>query len=177
MWEMAPGGLGGVWARDNTREAIWDAMYRGEVYCTSGTRPTVRVFGGWDFTADEIGKPEWAWVEQDYRRGVPMGGDLVNRPEGKAPTCMVKAVYDPEGAYLDRVQIIKGWLDANGETHEKIVDVAWSGVRRPGRRRRSAARRLKERDLDEYDRRASADRLLGGPRTSTRPSAPSTTCA
>jgi hypothetical protein len=129
MWEMAPGGLGGVWARENTREAIWDAMYRGEVYGTSGTRPTVRVFGGWDFSADEVGNPEWVWVEQGYKRGVPVGGDLSNRPEGRAPTFMVKASYDPEGAYLDRIQIIKGWLDTNGETHEKIVDVAWSGDR------------------------------------------------
>ncbi len=131
MWEMAPGGLGGVWARENTREAIWDAMYRGEVYATSGTRPTVRVFGGWDFAANEIGNPEWVWVAQGYKRGVPMGGDLPNRPEGRAPTFMVKAVYDPDGAYLDRVQIIKGWLDGKGETHEKIIDVAWSGDRQP----------------------------------------------
>jgi hypothetical protein len=131
MWEMAPGGLGGVWARENTREAIWDAMYRGEVYATSGTRPTVRVFGGWDFAAHELGTPEWVWVTQGYRRGVPMGGELPDRPEGKAPTFMVKAAYDPEGAYLDRAQIIKGWLDANGVTHEKVIDVAWSGDRKP----------------------------------------------
>jgi hypothetical protein len=130
MWEMAPGGLGGVWARENTREAIWDAMYRREVYCTSGTRPTVRVFGGWDFTAKDLGNPEPVWVEQGYARGVPMGGDLTNPPGGKAPTFMVKAVYDPQGAYLDRVQIIKGWLDAGGKTHEKVIDVAWSGDRK-----------------------------------------------
>jgi Protein of unknown function (DUF3604) len=131
MWEMTPGGLGGVWARENTREAIWDAMHRREVYCTSGTRLTVRVFGGWDFTADEVGKPEWLWVDQGYKRGVPMGGDLPNQPQGKAPTFMVKALYDPDGAYLDRVQVVKGWLDVNGATHEKVIDVAWSGDRKP----------------------------------------------
>jgi hypothetical protein len=131
MWEMAPGGLGGVWARENTREAIFDALYRREVYCTSGTRPTVRVFGGWDFTAKDLDNPETVWVEQGYARGVPMGGDLPRPPGGKAPTFMVKAAFDPDGAYLDRVQIIKGWLDAKGETHEKVIDVAWSGDRKP----------------------------------------------
>ena len=131
MWEMAPGGLGGVWAKANTREAIFDALYRREVYCTSGTRPVVRVFGGWEFKADELGDPEPAWVEQGYTRGVPMGGDLTHAPAGKSPTFMVKASYDPDGAYLDRIQIIKGWLDAKGMLREKIVDVAWSGERKP----------------------------------------------
>jgi hypothetical protein len=131
MWEMAPGGLTGVWAHENTREAIWDALYSREVYATSGTRPTVRVFGGWDFTAKDLGNPEWVWVEQGYARGVPMGGDLTNPPKGKVPTFMVKALYDPDGAYLDRVQIIKGWLDGKGVTHEKVIDVAWSGDRKP----------------------------------------------
>jgi len=126
MWEMAPGGLGGVWARENTREAIWDAMNRRETYCTSGTRPTVRVFGGWDFSEKDLGSPDPVWVEQGYTRGVPMGGDLPP-PKGRAPTFMIKAVYDPAGAYLDRVQIIKGWLDGKGATHEKVIDVAWSG--------------------------------------------------
>jgi hypothetical protein len=131
VWEMAPGGLGGVWARENTRESIWDAMERKETYCTTGTRPTVRVFGGWDFTAKELGSPNSVWVEQGYARGVPMGGDLTNPPRGKAPTFMIKALCDPEGAYLDRVQIIKGWLDGKGKTHEKVIDVAWSGTRKP----------------------------------------------
>ena len=131
MWEMAPGALGGVWARENTREAIWDAMERREVYCTTGTRPTVRVFGGWDFTETDLGNPDPVWVKQGYARGVPMGGDLAQAPKGKAPTFMVKALFDPEGAYLDRIQIIKGWRDSKGATQEKVIDVAWSGDRKP----------------------------------------------
>jgi hypothetical protein len=131
MWEMAPGGLGGVWARENTREAIFDAIERRETYCTTGTRPIVRVFGGWDFTAKDLANPDPVWVKGGYARGVPMGGDLPSSPKGKAPTFMVKALADSQGAYLDRLQIIKGWLDGKGETHEKIIDVAWSGDRKP----------------------------------------------
>lgn len=131
IWETAPGAIGGVWARENTREAIWDAMERRETYCSTGTRPIVRVFGGWDFTTRDLGSPDWVWVEQGYARGVPMGGDLATAPKGKSPTFMVKALCDPEGAYLDRVQVIKGWLDGKGEAHEKVVDVAWSGDRKP----------------------------------------------
>jgi hypothetical protein len=128
---MAPGGLGGVWARENTRAAIWDAMERRETYCTTGTRPVVRVFGGWDFTAKDLGKPDPVWVKDGYAHGVPMGGDLSKPSKGKAPTFMIKALCDPDGAYLDRVQIIKGWLDAQGKTHEKVINVAWSGNRKP----------------------------------------------
>ena len=91
----------------------------------------MRVFGGWDFTAKELDNPEPVWVEHGYARGVPMGGDLSKAPAGKAPTFMIKATYDPEGAYLDRVQIIKGWLDGKGDTQEKVIDVAWSGDRKP----------------------------------------------
>ena len=131
MWEMAPGGLTGVWAKENTREAVWDALYRKEVYATSGTRPTVRVFGGWDFTAKDLDNPDRVWVKEGYARGVPMGGDLASPPNGKSPAFMVKAVYDPDGAYLDRVQIVKGWLDEKGAVHEKVMDVAWSGDRKP----------------------------------------------
>jgi hypothetical protein len=130
IWETAPGALGGVWARENTREAIWDAMERRETYCTTGTRPTVRVFGGWDFTYKDLGKPDSVWVAQGYARGVPMGGDLTNAPKDKSPAFMIKVLCDPEGAYLDRVQIIKGWLDAKGDAHEKVIDVAWSGDRK-----------------------------------------------
>jgi len=98
MWEMAPGGLTGAWARENTREGIWDALYRREVYTTSGTRITLRVFAGWDFSAKDLDKPEWVWVEQGYARGVPVGGDLVGPPKGKAPTFVIRAQYDPAGA-------------------------------------------------------------------------------
>ena len=130
IWEMAPGGLGGVWARENTREAVWDAMMRRETYCTTGTRPVVRVFGGWDFKANDLTKPEPVWVKDGYARGVPMGGGLTKPGKSKAPTFMIKALCDPDGAYLDRVQIIKGWLDGRGQTHEKVIDVAWSGDRK-----------------------------------------------
>jgi Protein of unknown function (DUF3604) len=130
-WQIAPGGMGGVWARENTREGIWDAMERRETYCTTGTRPTLRVFGGWDFKAKDLAGPDPVWVEQGYAHGVPMGGDLTDPPKGKAPTFMIKALCDPEGAYLDRVHIVKGWLDAKGEKQEKVIDVAWSGDRKP----------------------------------------------
>jgi hypothetical protein len=106
-------------------------MERREVYCTTGTRPTVRVFGGWDFQSKDLDSPDPVWVKEGYTRGVPMGGDLTKPPKGKAPTFMIKAQYDPEGAFLDRVQIIKGWLDAKGVTQEKVIDVAWSGDRKP----------------------------------------------
>ena len=122
-------GLAAVWARENTRESIFDAMARKEVYATTGTRLTVRVFAGWDFEPAEVGRPDFA--KQGYLRGVPMGGDLTN-PQGEAPTFMVRALRDPDGANLDRIQIIKGWLEAGGEVHERIFDVAVSGDRKIG---------------------------------------------
>ena len=125
--DVGASGLAGVWARENTRESIWDAMARKETFATSGTRLVVRVFGGWDFTADEVHRPDFA--REGYKRGVPMGGDLSNAPEGKAPSFMVRALRDPDGANLDRIQIIKGWLDAKGETHERVYDVAVSDGR------------------------------------------------
>jgi hypothetical protein len=120
-------GLAAVWARENTRESIWDAMKRREVYSTTGSRIGVRVFGGWDFTADEVKRHDFA--REGYARGVPMGGDLTNAPAGKAPAFMIRALRDPDNANLDRVQVIKGWLDAAGETHELIYDVACSDGR------------------------------------------------
>jgi hypothetical protein len=123
-------GLTAVWARENTRKAIFDALKRKEVYATTGTRITVRVFGGWDFTADEVVRPDF--IDQGYRRGVPMGGDLWEAPAGKAPSFMIRTLRDADGANLDRVQIIKGWLDADGETHERIYDVAVSDDRPVG---------------------------------------------
>ncbi len=123
-------GLTGVWARENTREALFDAMKRKEVYATTGTRIRVRVFGGWDFAADEVFRPDF--VSAGYGRGVPMGGDLRKAPEGKTPTFMIRSLRDPDGANLDRVQIIKGWLDDDGELHERIYDAAVSGGREIG---------------------------------------------
>ena len=128
--DVGASGLAAVWARENTREAIWDAMARKEVYATTGTRLKVRVFAGWDFTADEVHRPDFA--KQGYARGVPMGGDLTNGPSGKAPSFMIRALRDADGANLDRVQIIKGWLDKSGETHERIYDVAVSDGRTIG---------------------------------------------
>ena len=124
-------GLTAVWARDNTRGAIFDSMERKEVYATTGTRIRVRVFAGWDFAADEVSRHDF--VDQGYRRGVPMGGDLMKAPQGKAPKFMIRALRDPDGANLDRVQIIKGWIDKTGKTHEKIYDVAVSDGRKIGK--------------------------------------------
>jgi hypothetical protein len=123
-------GLAAVWATDNTREAIFDGMERKEVYATTGTRITVRVFAGWNFEADDIHRPDF--VELGYTRGVPMGGDLHGGPDGVAPTLVIRALRDPDGANLDRVQVIKGWLDGSGELEERIYDVAVSDGRAIG---------------------------------------------
>ena len=128
--ETLGAGLAAVWATDNTREAIWDAMKRKEVYASTGTRISVRVFAGWDFVEEDVQRPDFA--ETGYRNGVPMGGDLTQAPDGKAPTLMVRALRDPDGANLDRIQIIKGWSDADGQTYEKVYDVAWSDNRALG---------------------------------------------
>lgn len=129
-WEASASGLAAVWARENTRESIFDAMARKEVYATSGGRMTVRVFAGWDFQPDEVERPDFA--AQGYGRGVPMGGELSSAPSGAAPTFMVRTLRDPDGANLDRVQVIKGWLGADGETQERIYDVAVSDGRSIG---------------------------------------------
>jgi len=126
-WQLGASGLAAVWATENTREAIFDALARKEVYGSTGTRMTVRVFGGWDFQADEVLRPDFA--AQGYARGVPMGGDLTKAPAGKAPSFIVRALRDPDGANLDRIQIIKGWLDKDGKTYERVYDVACSDDR------------------------------------------------
>jgi hypothetical protein len=123
-------GLTAVWARENTRTEIFDALTRKEVYATTGTRIRVRVFGGWDFTESDLNVSDFASV--GYGGGVPMGGDLSAAPEGKSLGFLVRAVRDPDGANLDRVQIIKGWLDKNGELHERIYDIAVSDGRTIG---------------------------------------------
>jgi len=122
-WEISSAGYAGVWATENTREAIFDAMERREAYATTGPRMMVRFFGGWDFEPDDAHNRMPA--EIGYRKGVPMGGDLTDAPAGKTPTFLVGALKDPMGANLDRIQIVKGWLDAKGEVHEKVYDVAW----------------------------------------------------
>lgn len=122
-WEVSASGYAAVWATENTREAIFDAMKRKETYSTTGSRMMVRFFGGWDFEPADMYNRLPAAV--GYTKGVPMGGDLTEAPKGKAPTFLVAALKDPIGANLDRIQIIKGWLDAKGEVHEKIYDVVW----------------------------------------------------
>ena len=122
-WEVSSSGYAAVWATENTRKAIWDAMERKETYATTGPRMAVRFFGGWDFNAEDAMNRIPALV--GYTKGVPMGGELGKAPKGKAPTFLVAALKDPIGANLDRYQIVKGWLDNKGKLHEKIYDVAW----------------------------------------------------
>ena len=129
-WRLVASGLAAVWAKENTRRSIFDAMERKEVYATTGSRMAVRFFGGWDYTKKDLNNRQPAFV--GYSKGVPMGGDLTSAPDGKAPTFMVLALRDPIGGNLDRIQIVKGWLDKDGKTNEKVYDVAWSGDRKPG---------------------------------------------
>jgi len=125
-----PGGLTGVWAEENTRESLFDAMYRKETFGVSGPHIKVRFFGGWSYKKDILKAKDW--VHQSYANGVPMGADLAPMPSGKgvAPTFVVWAVKDPTSGNLDRIQVIKGWTK-NGQSFEKIYDVAWSGDRKP----------------------------------------------
>jgi hypothetical protein len=128
-WEVSASGYAAVWAKENTRASLWDAMQRKETYATTGPRMIVRFFGGWDFDAMDADNRLPGQV--GYTKGVPMGGDLTQAPQGKAPTFLVAALKDPLGANLDRYQIVKGWLDENGNPQEKVYDVAWSGDRKP----------------------------------------------
>ena len=129
-WETQAAGYAAVWSQENTRESIFDAMQRRETYATTGPRMAVRLFGGWEFEARDAASRSPAMI--GYSKGVPMGGDLTAAPPGKAPTFLVAALRDPIGANLDRYQIVKGWLDAKGELHERIYDVAVSGGRSIG---------------------------------------------
>ena len=130
VWQEQAAGLGGVWARENTREAIWDALKRKEVFATTGDRSIVRVFAGWDFVPADLDRPDFA--ANGYAHGVPMGGNLIKAPAGRRPVFMVQALRDPDGPNLDRIQIIKGWLGKDGKTQERIFDVAVSGGRKIG---------------------------------------------
>jgi len=123
-YELVASGYTGVWAKENTRAAIWDAMARKEVYGTTGPRIMVRFFGGWNYTPDDLNSRAPAF--RGYEKGVPMGGDLHGENAKGAPTFMVYALRDAIGANLDRIQIVKGWLDSRGRTHEKVYDVKWS---------------------------------------------------
>jgi hypothetical protein len=128
IWELSAAGLAGVWAQQNTRQSIFDAFRRKEVYGTSGPRIALRVFGGFGFRAADARAVDIAAV--GYRRGVPMGGDLSAAPRGRAPSFLVHAVKDERSGNLDRLQMIKGWVDAAGAKHEKVYDIAWSGDRK-----------------------------------------------
>jgi hypothetical protein len=131
-WEQVSSGYAAVWATENTREAIFDAMQRKEVYATTGPRILVRFFGGWNFEAQDAHNRLPAAV--GYQKGVSMGGDLHKAPRGKAPTFLVAALKDPYSGNLDRIQIVKGWLDRKGKTHEKVYDIIWGDAekRKPG---------------------------------------------
>jgi hypothetical protein len=130
-WQLVASGYTGVWATENTREALWDAMVRRETYATTGPRMMVRFFGGWAFDDNDLRSRTPAF--RGYEKGVPMGADLRPAPTGAvAPSFMVYALRDPIGANLDRIQIVKGWMDAGGALHERVYDVAWSAGREPG---------------------------------------------
>ncbi|MCP4577241.1 MAG: DUF3604 domain-containing protein, partial [Deltaproteobacteria bacterium] len=129
-WEMVASGLAAVWARENTRAALFEAMQRKETYATTGPRMAVRFFGGWNFSSEDAFCPDLA--ETGYSKGVPMGGDLNRAPKGKAPAFLVAALKDPIGANLDRIQIIKGWVEEKGTLREKVYNLALSDDRKVG---------------------------------------------
>ncbi len=128
-WHFASSGMAAVWATENTRSSLFAAMKRKETYATTGPRMRVRFFGGWDYEAADADQFDLAAV--GYSKGVPMGGDLTHAPDGKAPTFLIRAVRDPDGANLDRVQVIKGWRANDGELHEEIYNVSLSDGRQP----------------------------------------------
>ena len=124
-WQTVASGYAAVWANDNTRESLWDAMKRKETYGTTGSRMQIRFFGGWDYADADMNED---WVKNGYDKGVPMGGDLSDGLD-KTPSFIVHALMDPEFGSLDRVQIVKGWMKADGTLNEKVYDVVWAGER------------------------------------------------
>ena len=156
--QLGASGLAGVWASGNTRTALWDAMARKEVFGTSGTRLTVRVYGGYDYTGEELKAADWA--QQVCADGVPMGGDLMAASEGQIPSLLVQARKDPDGANLDRIQVVKGWLDADGETHEQVFDVSWSD---PDQRMRGADGKVPSVGSSVNEREATYTNTIGAP--------------
>jgi hypothetical protein len=131
-WFLTASGYAAVWARENTRASLFDALNRREVYASTGPRMTLRFFGGWDYAPETAMDPELASI--GYAKGVPMGGDLTAAPGNKTPNFLIRAVRDPEGANLDRIQVIKGWRDSSGELHERIHNVALSDDRKVSRK-------------------------------------------
>jgi hypothetical protein len=130
-WNMSAAGLAAVWAEDNTRESIFAAFKRKEVYATTGPRIKLRFFAGWDYGPEDVESKNYASV--GYGKGVPMGGEIREAPEGKSPSFLIHTMKDPAGANLDRIQVIKGYVDEAGNTQEKIYNVALSDERLPGR--------------------------------------------
>jgi hypothetical protein len=128
--DMSAAGLAGVWAEANTRDSLFAAFKRKEVYATTGPRIRLRFFGGWDFAPADAASP--ALARLGYEKGVPMGGDLTAAPAGGAPSFLIHAAKDPKGANLDRVQVVKGWLGSDGAPQERVYDVVWSDGRTPG---------------------------------------------
>ena len=158
-WEQAASGVMGVWAKENTREAIWDAMMRKETFATTGPRMKLRFFGGFDFTAEDA---EGDLAATGYEKGVPMGGKLNGAKSGQKVKFLVAAMKDPEGANLDRIQIIKGWVDGNGESHEKVYNVKWSGNRsKTGRGKIQHVGNTVNLETAEYTNDIGAPQLMG----------------
>jgi len=140
-WQQAAGGYAGVWAKENTREAIFDAMERKETYATTGSRMGVRFFGGWDFTNEDTETRLPAGV--GYAKGVPMGGDLRMAPAGKSPSFLVAALKDPYSGNLDRIQIVKGWVDGTAKPRRRSMTSPGAAIAHPAPTascRRSATR-------------------------------------
>lgn len=129
-WDMGAAGLVAVYAEQNTRESLFDGMKRKEVYATTGTRIALRFFGGWEYSSNDVSATDM--VDIGYNKGVPMGGDLSKAPAGKVPTFMIAAMKDPVDANLDRIQVVKGWLDKQGLPQEKVFDVALADGRTVG---------------------------------------------